>query len=115
MFASLPLFAPLRRLLRPPHPVLQENRRLFEHFSQGQPIGTYDYVVLDSELTGLNRRRDEIVAIGAVRIRNLRIVLADAFYSLVRPKDLTPNEATLIHRLTPEELAAAPPIEEVLP
>ncbi len=112
----LPLLpTPLRRLFRPPHPVLQENRRRFARFSQAHPIETYEYLVVDTELTGLNRRQDEIVAIGAVRVRDLRIVLADTFYTLVRPGNLQPSEATLVHRLTPEALAAAPPAEEVLP
>ncbi len=115
MMLSLPLPGFLRRRLRPPHPLLAANRKLFDEFSQSRPLETYEYVVLDTELTGLNRRRDEIVAIGAVRIRQMRIVLEESFYSLARPRDLRPRQSTFIHRLTPEQLAGAPPIEAVLP
>ena len=63
----------------------------------------------------MNKRRDEIISIGAVRIENLQIQLSDTFYSLVRPDNIDPNEATLVHRITPEQLQQAPPMEDVLP
>jgi len=97
------------------HPVLRANRELFRDFDQSRPLETYEYVVLDTELTGLNRRRDEIVSIGAVRVVGLRIELARSFHTLVRPRRIRPSEATLVHRITPQELEQAPDPEEVLP
>ncbi len=70
---------------------------------------------MDTELTGLNPRRDEIVSIGAVRIKNLRIVVGDNFFSYVRPAGGLPKDSTLVHRITPEQLKAAPDLGEVLP
>jgi DNA polymerase-3 subunit epsilon len=101
--------------LRKIHPALVRNRELFNDFSQGGLLTDYHFVVFDTELTGLNKRKDEIISIGAVRIVNLQIELSQTFHCYVRPKKIDPNEATLVHRITPEQLRHAPPIEEVLP
>ncbi len=100
---------------RKPHPILQKNQELFENFDQGGPLQDYIFVVCDTELTGLNKRKDEIVSIGAVKVIDLQIVLDETFYTLVKPKNIAPSKATLVHRITPEELEKAPPIESVLP
>ena len=97
------------------HPVLINNKKLFVDFNQGRPLHEYTFVVCDTELTGLNRRKDEIISIGAVRIVNLQIELSQTFHQYIRPKNIDPNQATLVHRITPEELKTAPPMEEVLP
>ena len=55
------------------------------------------------------------ISIGGVKIVNLQIDLSTAFHQFVRPTRLDPTEATLIHRITPEQLKDAPTIEEVLP
>jgi DNA polymerase-3 subunit epsilon len=101
--------------LRKPHPVLVNNKKLFADFDQGRPLHEYTFVVCDTELTGLNKRKDEIISIGAVRIVNLQIELNQTFHQYIRPHNIDPNQATLVHRITPEELKAAPSMEEVLP
>ena len=97
------------------HEVLLENRRFFEGFDQSGPITQYEFTVFDTELTGLNIKQDEIVSIGAVRIRDLKIVPGENFHCYVRPKNLPSKEATLVHRITMDVLHTAPPIEEILP
>lgn len=88
---------------------------MFTSFDQSKPLVEYDFVVVDTELTGLDRKNDEIVSIGAVGIKNLQIDLSCVFHQYVKPKKLAPTEATLIHRITPDQLRIAPDIEEVLP
>jgi DNA polymerase-3 subunit epsilon len=100
---------------RKPHPLLLWNRGLFADFDQSRPLTEYCFVVVDTELTGLNRRRDEIISIGAVRIANMQIQLDSTFHQYVRPNNLDHNQATFIHQITPEQLRQAPTIEEVLP
>jgi len=97
------------------HPALAKNRELFQDFNQGRLLTEYRFVVFDTELTGLNKRKDEIISIGAVRMVNLQIELSQTFHCYIRPKNIDPNEATLVHRITPEQLRGAPPMEEVLP
>jgi|APCry1669189204_1035204.scaffolds.fasta_scaffold02996_4 DNA polymerase-3 subunit epsilon len=79
------------------------------------PIETAVFVVFDTELTGLNPRRNHIVSIGAVTVRNMKIVPHESFYSIIKPKGEVISTATFIHRLTPEKLLDAPSMEEVLP
>jgi DNA polymerase-3 subunit epsilon len=102
-------------LARKRHPLINENIRYFKELDQSRPIEEYDFVVFDTELTGLDERRDEIVSIGAVRIRNLRIVAGDTFHVHVKPAQPLPKDSTLVHRITPQDLVNAPLLDEVLP
>lgn len=99
----------------PPHPLLAKNREAFARFDQSRPLAEYTFVVCDTELTGLDRKRDEIISIGAVLIRDLQINLGATFHRYIRPKNIEHTKATLVHRITPQQLLAAPPLEEVLP
>jgi DNA polymerase-3 subunit epsilon len=72
------------------------------------------FVVLDTELTGLDTRRDSIVSIGAVRMQGLRIDLSNTFTRLVRPETVLSHESILIHGITPSEVAGQPGIGSVL-
>ncbi len=96
-------------------PALDENNRLCRALDQNLPLEEYAFTVLDTELTGLSARKEEIVSIGAVRIRGLSIVPGESFSSLVRPSIPLPKVSTLIHRITPEAIAEAPPLSDVLP
>lgn len=98
-----------------PHPLIVKNNRHFENFDQTRELRHYDFVVLDTELTGLNRRTDEIVSIGAVRIVNLKINFEDTFYRVVRPDTIDHNRSTLVHQISPSELKKAKALPEVLP
>lgn len=97
------------------HPVLSDNQDRFSQCNQDRPLEQYSFVALDTELTGLNHRRDTIVSIGAVRIRGLSIDPSDTFHALVRPESHMGKAATLVHRITPQQLAAAPLLRDVLP
>lgn len=100
----------------PLHPLLACNHRQFARGNRYHGLlDAYEFVVIDTELTGLNRKRDEIVAIGAVRIRELRIVCGETFYAMVRPDGRLQSLSTLVHRLTPQELHQAEGLAQVLP
>lgn len=96
-------------------PLLLANKEFFASFDQGHPLAEYTFVVCDTELTGLNKKKDELISIGAVMIRNLQIDLSSMFHQFIRPENLDPTQATLVHRITPEQLETAEPIEDVLP
>lgn len=97
------------------HPSIAANHEYFKRFDSRKPIECYNFVALDTELTGLDQRNDAIVAIGAVRIEGLQIAAGKNFYSHVRPKRSLPKGSTLIHRLTPDQLEDAPELKRVLP
>jgi DNA polymerase-3 subunit epsilon len=102
-------------LLRGRDRLIISNNRTFARFDYQKNLGDYSYVVFDTELTGLNPKKDEIIAIGAVRIRNLQIDLAETFHYYIKPQNLDHTRATLIHQITPQQLEEAPPLETVLP
>lgn len=99
---------------RKPHPLIVKNQEFFSEFNQSKLLTDYSFVVLDTELTGLNRRKDEIVSLGAVKIDNLQIDLNQTFYKIVQPKNIASNRSTLVHQITPTQMKAAQPLEEVL-
>lgn len=111
------MMRPLKGLawFRKTHPVIRKNREYFEDFDQSKPLSDYTFVACDTELTGLNRRRDQIISIGAVKIINLRIELNQVFHQYIRPRNLEHTDSTLIHRITPEQLRTMPAMKDVLP
>lgn len=91
------------------------DKSYFRMLAHDKPIEEYEFVVLDTELTGLNARHDEIVAIGAVRVHGLRIVASDVFEVFVRPHKALPKNSTLVHRITPQQIKDAPQLADVFP
>lgn len=79
------------------------------------PLTALAYTVFDTETTGLDAQRDEIIQIGAVRIVNGRILAQEAFEQLVDPGRRIPAHTTAIHGITPQRVAGQPRIEQVLP
>ena len=72
------------------------------------------YAVIDSELTGLDPRRDAIVSLGGMRIAEGRIVLADRFYEEVQPTSALTAATIVLHGITPEDVRGRPGIEAIL-
>jgi DNA polymerase-3 subunit epsilon len=78
------------------------------------PITDARYVVVDTELTGLDDKRDSIVSIGAVRMTGGKIGIGDTFYRLVSPRTELTAASVVIHEITPSEAALSPSIGPVL-
>jgi DNA polymerase-3 subunit epsilon len=78
------------------------------------PITNVRYVVVDTELTGLDEKKDCIVSIGAVRMTGGMIGLGDMFYRLVSPKEKLTADSVVIHEITPSDVVAQPVIDTVL-
>ena len=100
---------------KPTHPSIVANNLISVAADKHVPVRNCEFVVFDTELTGLNPRKDEIIAIGAVRIKNLRICCGDNFYALIKPRGKLHTPSTLIHRITPRELSGAESVVDVLP
>ena len=97
------------------HPLISRNKQAFRRFDSNLPLHEYEMVVFDTELTGLNVKKDEIVAIGGVKIRNLQIQCNETFYALVKPDEHFHTPSTMVHRITPQELDRAEKLEDILP
>jgi DNA polymerase-3 subunit epsilon len=72
------------------------------------------WCALDLELTGLDPRQDDIIAIGAVPIEDGRVVLGASAYTLVRSSRRSEHGAVLVHKLRLADVADAPPLEEAI-
>ncbi len=71
-----------------------------------------NWCAVDVELTGLDPRDGELIAIGAVPVQGGRLILGDARYTLVRPERPPARDAVLVHKLRVVDLADAPALDE---
>ncbi len=84
--------------------------------TSGRSLPKLAYTVIDTETTGLNPTDgDEIIAVGAIRIVNGRILHREMFDSFVRPRRPISASSQEIHGITPEMLRGKPTIDQVLP
>ena len=74
-----------------------------------------EYLVFDTELTGMKPRRDSIVSIGAVTMKGDRILVGRNFHRIVSPRTELTDSSVVIHGITPTEAAESPSIVSVLP
>ena len=79
-----------------------------------RPLAEIPYVVFDTETTGLEPTRDELVQIAAVRVVNGRLVAGEAMDTLVDPGRRIPAQASRVHGITDDQVVGAPPIPDAV-
>lgn len=79
----------------------------------GLPIEKVPFVVVDTELTGLDTKRDSVVSVGAVKMAGTRIELGRSFYRLVSPRADFKRESIVVHGITPDDVTTQPALEVV--
>ncbi|HET6366630.1 MAG TPA: exonuclease domain-containing protein [Pseudomonadales bacterium] len=106
----------------PPRPVLYD----FSYFdtvareaggaNHARRLADLTFVVLDTETTGLRvQEGHRVVSLAAVRVGVGAVRAHDTFDALVHPGRPIPAASTRFHGITDAMVAAAPPMEEVLP
>ena len=75
-------------------------------------LETAKFYAIDIETTGLNFDRDEIISFACVPIINLKILVRDTFYTLIKPKSYN-YKAMKYHGISKDNLMDAPVFEDV--
>ena len=95
---------PVRNLAAAPPPPLRT------------PVSEVEFLAVDLETTGLDPRRDHVLAIGWLPVTARQVMLAGAQEVLVRlPPGIDVGASATVHRLTDDAVAAAPTLGDVLP
>lgn len=99
-----------------------QNRKthpLLEQFSQAGPphkrskVRECSFLALDLELTGLDPKKDHIVSIGWLPIRQREIIIAEAQYHLIK-SPIGVGQSATIHGLHDSQLQSARELPDVL-
>ena len=80
-----------------------------------EPYRGDEVVVLDTETTGMDPRKDEILSIGAVKVRQNRILLSDAFEAWLKPEGKISEESIKIHGIRRIDIEHGEAPERVIP
>jgi len=79
------------------------------------PIAAVPYVVFDTELTGLESRKDSIVSVGALKMAGPRILVGEQFSRIVQPRTELTRQSVVIHGITPSDSRQGPSFASLLP
>ena len=93
---------------------LESQQDLKKNFDPKLPIDQVDFVAFDTELTGLDFKRDAIISIGAVKLSGTTILPAKTFYRLVKPECELKSKSVVVHELTHSDLECAEDILDVV-
>jgi DNA polymerase-3 subunit epsilon len=97
------------------HPHVLKYLNTIEQIDHKASIYDSRYVVFDTELTGLNIKKDSIVSIGALKMHGRRIGMNEIYYRVVDPKSQLTKQSVVIHGITPTEASECPTIDVLLP
>ncbi len=74
-----------------------------ENYSKKTPIEAIEFVVFDTETTGFDLKKDKLLSIGAVRVKNFQLLVADSLDILIaQPIDLQ-GKSIEIHGILPSQ------------
>lgn len=71
-----------------------------------------DFCIIDLETTGLNTKKDEIISIAIVPLRNLSINMDDVFFTYIKPEKFNHNSIKY-HGITEKDVENAPDFKDV--
>ena len=73
-----------------------------------------EVVVFDCETTGLNPKKDDIISIGAVKVRGNKIMTHEALHLYVEQEKQITHESIAIHQIRHCDLENAIPLEKAI-
>ena len=81
------------------------------YFQSDIPLSQAEFCVLDTETTGLAAGRNNIIEIGIVVVKNLKI--SEKYHSMINPGRHIPANITMITGITNKEVEDAPFFEDI--
>lgn len=73
-----------------------------------------EYVVFDTETTGLNPKKNDVISIGAVKIYDNKIITSETFEVFIKNESLMSPKNIEIHQIRNCDLENAKPMEEAI-
>lgn len=73
-----------------------------------------EFICFDCETTGLDPKKDDIISIGAVKIKDNIIQTSEHFTRFVKPKTKLQSEAIKVHHIREIDLEGAEDIDKVI-
>ena len=83
-------------------------------FPNEAALDSVRYVVLDTELTSLDKRSNRLLSVGAIAMDGAKIRLGEQFYRVVNPGVPVPAETVVIHKLRSEDVEGGEPLAGTL-
>src|SRR5262245_26380780 len=73
-----------------------------------------ELVSIDCETTGLDVKKDQILSVGAIKVKGDTILTSQRLEFLVQPKEPVSEQTILIHHIRPVDLQAAVPVDDAI-
>ncbi len=80
----------------------------------GEPYDGDELVSIDCETTGLDVKSDQILSVGAIKVKGDAILTSERLDFLVRPEEAVSERTILIHHIRPVDLETAVPVEDAI-
>ncbi len=85
-----------------------------QKFSKSKPIRDQRFIVLDTETTGLDFRKDQILSVGAIGVQDFEINIADRFECYLNQENYRPGDSIKIHGISSNRTRKGIPEREML-
>ncbi|GHA71759.1 3'-5' exonuclease [Pontibacter akesuensis] len=79
-------------------------RAVNSQFSAANPLATAEFVVFDTETTGLDPKQDKALSIGAVKVLAGQVLVQESFECVVRQQIAHGNKSAEVHGLLRQEV-----------
>jgi DNA polymerase-3 subunit epsilon len=93
---------------------VRHHRSLRRRIDLRKRIKDCNFAAFDTELTGLDFKKDSVISIGALKMKGSRIFPGKVFYRLVKPEADLSSESVVVHGITHSDLADAENLQSVL-
>ena len=86
----------------------------YSEIDLNKPVREIVFTVFDTETTGLNPKKDHLVSIGAIKIKNLEIHAKDCFHKLIKSVVKITPQSVEIHGVRPADIKMYGENEEIV-